>query len=131
MFKRNVNGNKTMYNYKGKVIVRYLSNSKEKLPTVYANFQGKSVLVDENYIKSRLKTLFEQSIIKIDEVIIGIEIVQESQGNKYECHASIVSPDINFNIQRANTNYDNLIHNIIEKCVEYVHKAKEKKLHSK
>ncbi|MEM1312688.1 MAG: hypothetical protein AAGF07_04470 [Patescibacteria group bacterium] len=118
-----------MLNYKDKITIRYASHTKETIPEVYTNFQGKSILIDETYIRSRLKVLFEQTLIKIDEVIITIQSLAKNSGDRFSCDLSIVSADIDFNIKKTSDNYDSLIHSILDKSIEYVHREKEKRQH--
>jgi hypothetical protein len=117
-----------MISYKDKIIFRYPADSKPLLPTVYTKFDGSSVLVDESYIKSRLLAIFDQATISIEEIIVTLEVMRGKSGNHFGCELSIVSPEIDFNLKETGSDFDDLVHQVIDKAIEYVHKEKAKKL---
>jgi hypothetical protein len=85
-------------------------------------------LVDESYIKSRLLAVFDQSTIAVDEIIVTLEVLSGNSGNHFGCELSIVSPEIDFNLKESGSDFDAIVHKVVDKAIEYIHKEKAKKI---
>lgn len=82
--------------------------------------------LSENSLREKLASCFEQKKIIIEEVLVKIVMHSSESDAKYTCQISIVSPDIDFNLEEKNKDYSQAIHLAIEKTLFYIHNEKEK-----
>jgi hypothetical protein len=121
-----------MSDYKNKIIFRYPGDSKESLPQIFTTTGlNHSTPLDEDYIKEKLHPIFDQSTISIEEVLVTIEVLKHSATEKYEVEISLVSSQIDFNIKQSGYDFSELVHEVLEKTISFIHKEKTKHLQDK
>jgi len=85
-----------------------------------------NLALNEDKIREKLSPCFEQQKIKIEEILVKLSLILSHSSTKYSCHISIISPDIDFNLEESGNDYSLVIHVAIEKTLSYIHKEKQK-----
>lgn len=91
----------------------------------FANFRQQEI--------QNLETIFQQNVLQIDKIDIRIERNGHLGNNTYSCTVNLTSPNLSsgFHHTEEGKSYQSIIRSCIKTTVEFVRRAKEKKVEAK